>query len=409
MPPALTAKLKTLSREEGATLFALLLAGFKVLLQRYTEQENLFVCSPIANRNRRELKNLIGYFVNLLILRSDLSGNPSFRELLGQLRQTVSGAYAHQDLPLQQLVNNLDLGQTPLSQVMFVLQNSIGQSPKLADLAVQSLEVDNGTADFDLSLSMSESQGTLTGVWKYDRDLFDEATIAKMSRHFQLLLEEIVADPSQSLASLLILNQGDRQELSQKRANYRLKPEVARVRVEPRNPLELQLMRVWQQILDSDRLGVTDNFFEVGGSSLLAFRLIAEIETTFGKKLPLTALLQAPTIEKLAGILRQEAGAVSCSWLTPKQPGSSRQPFFCIAPAGNSGIGFAPIVAHLGSDQPFYVPQALGLEGEAAPHERVEDMAAHYIQEIRTIQPEGPYLLGGRCFGGLWLLKWLCN
>ncbi|WP_052055413.1 condensation domain-containing protein [Myxosarcina sp. GI1] len=401
LPATLTEKLKTLSRQEGATLFALLLAAFKVLLYRYTEQDNLFVCSPIANRNRKELKNLIGYFVNLLILRSDLSDKMGFSELLGQVRQTVSGAYAHQDLPVQQLINSLDLGQSPLSQVMFVLQNTVQQTPKLANLEVRSRQVDSGTADFDLSLSMSESEGTLIGVWKYNTDLFAESTITKMDEHFQLLLEQIAADPTQSLASLLVLTEDELQELRAKRANYRLKPEVEGVKVKPRNPLELQLMRVWEQILGSDRLGVTDNFFEVGGSSLLAFRLIAEIEQTFGKKLPLTTLIQAPTIEQLAEVLRQGSDPISSSWLTPQKPDSSRLPFFCIAPAGNSGMGFAPIVLHLGDDQPFYVPQALGLEGETEPHNSVEDMAAHYIKEIRAIQPEGPYLLGGRCFGGI--------
>ena len=406
LPGELTEKLKQLSRQEGATLFPTLLSAFKVLLHCYTEQSDLFVCSPIANRNRKELKNLMGYFVNLLVLRSDLSGNPSFRELLGRVRSTVSGAYAHQDLPVQQLVNHLDLVQSPLSQVMFVLQNTNRSTPELSGLTVEELEVDNGTADFDLSLSVTELSDTLAGVWKYNTDLYDERTIALMAERWQTILEQIVSDPAQAIDSLLVLNKRDRQQLKAMRNNRlsaasQSQPQAKATNSQPRNALELRLSRLWQEILDCEQVGVRDNFFEIGGSSLLAFRLIGAIEDSFGKKLPLSALLQAPTIEQLAKLIGSDGNTSSSSWLNPPQQGNTRPILFCIPPAGNSLLGFANIVNHLGSDWPFYVPQPLGLEGETEPQERVEDMAAHYIEEIKTIQPNGPYYLGGRCFGGI--------
>ena len=401
--PELTAAIKDLSRQSGATLFATLLTTFKILLHRYTEQEQLFVCSPIANRNRPELKNLMGYFVNLLILPIDLAGNPSFRELLSQVKQTVSGAYAHQDLPLQQLINHLGMGQTPVSQVMFVLQNTNQAQPSLSGLTVEKLEVDNGTADFDLSLSVTESSETLVGTWKYNTDLFAPETISTMARHWQQVLEEVVTNADRSLADLLVLSPAEiRQLAAKKRAQKKLtETKSAKIRIQPRNAIEFRLQELWKKILDSEHITIKDNFFELGGSSLLAFRLIAEIETSFGKQLPLSTLLQAPTIIELAKVIGQESGAMPCSWLNPKQPDNDRPPLFCIPPAGNSLLGFANLVRHLGSDQPVYVPQPLGLEGETTPHDRVEDMAAHYIQEIRAIQPEGPYFLGGRCFGGI--------
>ncbi|HEY9771464.1 MAG TPA: condensation domain-containing protein [Coleofasciculaceae cyanobacterium] len=403
LSPSLTDKLKQLSYQSGATLFATLLTTFKILLHVYTEQDNLFVCTPIANRNRPELKQLMGYLVNLLILRSDLSGDPSFQELLGRVSKTVTGAYAHQDFPLQQLVQDLGLGQISLSQVMFVLQNNASSTPTLSGLTVEQLESDNGTADFDLSLSLTEDRDRLIGVWKYNSDLFSSPSIATMAGHWQTVLEKIVADPTQPIDSLLIFNKRDRQQLRAKQAN-RLSPERAKsqaTNLKPRNALELRLTKLWSEILDIPQIQLQDNFFEVGGSSLLAFRLIAEIDRSFGKKLPLSALLQAPTIEKLAKLIGQEGNTNASSWLNPPQPGNSRPILFCIPPAGNSLLGFANLVHHLGADQPFYVPQPLGLEAETTPHERVEDMAAHYIQEIQTIQPVGPYYLGGRCFGGI--------
>ncbi|MDJ0567732.1 MAG: condensation domain-containing protein [Pleurocapsa sp. MO_192.B19] len=403
---SLTEKLKQLSYQSRATLFATLLTTFKILLYVYTEQNDLFVCSPIANRNRPELKQLMGYFVNLLILRSDLSGNPSFKELLGRVSKTVSGAYAHQDFPLQQLVQDLGLGQTSLSQVMFVLQNNDRTTPTLSGLTVEELEVDNGTADFDLSLSLTECQEQLIGVWKYNTDLFSAESITKMAEHWQAVLEKIVADPTKSIDTLLVLGKRDRQQLRAKQANHlsgshQSQSKSKATNLKPRNALELRLTKLWSEILDNQQIHLQDNFFEVGGSSLLAFRLIGEIENSFGKKLPLSALLEAPTIEKLAKLISEEGETNSSSWLNPPQPGSSRPILFCIPPAGNSLLGFANLVHHLGADQPFYVPQPLGLEGETEPHERVEDMAAHYIKEIQTIQPVGPYYLGGRCFGGI--------
>ncbi len=400
----LTDRLKQLSYQSRATLFATLLTSFKILLHVYTEQDDLFVCSPIASRNRPELKQIMGYFVNLLILRSDLSGNPSFQELLGRVSKTVTGAYAHQDFPLQQLVQDLGLGQRSLSQVMFVLQNSDSTAPTLSGLAVEQLGVDNGMADFDLSLSLTECEAQLIGVWKYNTDLFSAESIAMMAKHWQTVLEKIVADPTQPIDSLLIFDKRDRQQLRAKQANRLSASDRSKSKatnLKPRNALEFRLTSLWSEILDIQQIHVQDNFFEVGGSSLLAFRLIAEIENSFGKKLPLSALLQAPTIEKLAKLISREGDTNSSSWLNPPQPGNSRPILFCIPPAGNSLLGFANLVRHLGKDQPFYVPQPLGLEAETTPHERVEDMAAHYIQEIQTIQPVGPYYLGGRCFGGI--------
>ncbi|MEH2144300.1 condensation domain-containing protein [Nostoc sp.] len=145
LPKALSQALKTLSRQEKVTLFVTLLAAFKVLLHCYTEQEQLFVCSPTANRTRKDIKGLMGYFVNLLILKTDLSENPSFREFLGRVSQVASGGYAYQDMPVQQLLRSLNLLQAPLSQVMFALQNTTIHHLELPGLTVQNLDVDAGT------------------------------------------------------------------------------------------------------------------------------------------------------------------------------------------------------------------------------------------------------------------------
>jgi thioesterase domain-containing protein/acyl carrier protein len=395
LSPELTAALKTLSRQEGATLFATLLAAFKVLLYRYTTQENLFVCSPTANRNRSQTRGLIGYFVNLLVLNTDLSGNPSFKELLGRVRQMASGAFAHQDLPVQQLVNSLNLVNTPLNQVMFALQNVPKQSVKLPGLTVNTLEIDNGTADFDLSLSMVESADELSGVLKYNSDLFEDATITEMLGHYQTLLEEIVANPEQPIASLLP-NLVQRPVLPVPEQQRREREFVA-----PRSLLELQLAEIWQEVLGIERIGVRDNFFELGGHSLMAATLFDQIEKKLGKKLPLASLFEAATVEQLANQLSQEDESKP-SWpsLVAIKPSGSKPPLFCVHGILGNVLIFRNFAAHLDPEQPFYALQAQGLDGKQPPYNQIEEMAAHYIQEIRTIQPEGPYYLGGYSFGG---------
>jgi non-ribosomal peptide synthetase component F len=175
------------------------------------------VGTPVANRNRREIEGLFGFFVNTLVLRTDLSGNPSFEQLLGRVKEVALGAYAHQDLPFEQLVEALqptrDLSYTPLFQVMFALDDALVPSVKLPELAVSSYSVEIGTAKFDLTLSMENTADGLVGVWEYNADLFDEVTIARMAGHFQTLLEALAANPIQPISELPLLTQRERHQL----------------------------------------------------------------------------------------------------------------------------------------------------------------------------------------------------
>jgi amino acid adenylation domain-containing protein len=170
--------------------------------------------------------------------------------------------------------------------------------------------------------------------------------------------------------------------------------------VEPRDVLELRLVRIWQEVLDVSRVGVRDDFFELGGHSLLAVRLLARIQKELGRELPLSLLFDGGTVERMADLLRREAGApVSC--LVPIQPGGSLPPFFCVHPAGGDVLGYAALARHLGPEQPFYGLQSRGLSGEGEPHTRIEDMAAAYLAELRRVEPAGPYRLGGWSLGGI--------
>ncbi|NET89190.1 MAG: amino acid adenylation domain-containing protein, partial [Kamptonema sp. SIO1D9] len=216
LPRPLSEAIENLSRQEGVTLFMLLLAAFQTLLYRYTGQEDIPVGSPIAYRNRDEIKRLIGFFVNTIVLRADLRGNPSFVDLLGRLRQVALEAYAHQDFPFEQLVEALqpkrDASYSPLFQVMFTLRNA-PQIEEIPDLVLSPFKVDNQTAQFDLSLSIEMTERGLSASFEYNTDLFDAATIARMLGHFQNLLEGIVANPQASLSDLPLLTPAEQHQL----------------------------------------------------------------------------------------------------------------------------------------------------------------------------------------------------
>src|SRR5207248_6686007 len=205
----LTQALKTLSQQHGVTLFMTLLAAFQTLLYRYAGQDDIAVGSLIANRNRVELENLIGFFVNTLVLRTDLSSDPSFRILLARVREVTLGAYEHRDVPYEKLLEEFrpprDLSRHPLFQVMCVLHNTPQQVLELSGLTVYPLEIDPGTARFDVTLDFWETPEGLCGRFEYSTDLFESATIARMAGHLQTLLEGIVADPEQRLSQLPML------------------------------------------------------------------------------------------------------------------------------------------------------------------------------------------------------------
>ncbi len=217
IPRSVAQALRALSHREGATLFMTLLAAYQTLLHRYSHQDDIVVGTPIANRNRAEIEGLIGFFVNTLPLRTRLDGDPRFTELLARVRETALGAYAHQDVPFEKLIMDLqvkrDLSRSPLFQVMFVLQNTPMQPLVLPGLTLTNLDFDSDSAKFDLTLTLVEDGERLTGWLEYNSDLFDAATAARMVKNLGTLLEGIAADPSRRLSELPLLAEDERRQV----------------------------------------------------------------------------------------------------------------------------------------------------------------------------------------------------
>ncbi|MGW4115980.1 amino acid adenylation domain-containing protein [Actinosynnema sp. NPDC004786] len=216
-PAPVMARLRELARHEGATPFMAVLAAFLVLLHRYSREEDIVVGTPVAGRGRREVEGLIGLFTNTLALRADLSGEPSFRELVGRVRRTCLGAYAHQEVPFERLVEELrparDRSRTPIFQVSFLFQNIALPDFSDVGLRVEPVPVRSATARFDLELQVFDRPDGLDGWFEYNSDLFDAATVERMSAHLAVLLEQLLADPDLPVGRVRMLDAAEEDRL----------------------------------------------------------------------------------------------------------------------------------------------------------------------------------------------------
>ncbi|MFN7949388.1 MAG: amino acid adenylation domain-containing protein [Blastocatellia bacterium] len=308
-PAELSRDLRLLSQREGVTLFMTLLAAFQTLLQRYSQQDQIVTGTPTAGRTTSETEALIGFFVNTLALRGDLSGDPTFQELLARTRQRALGAYAHQELPFERLVEELQpvrsLSYSPVFQVMFALQNGPVAESDWAGLKLHPVRLPGRTAKFDLSLDVSEQAEGLRVWFEYDTDLFAAETIAQMMAHYRLLLENIARDSQLRLSELLPV-------LPENRAWHRgpaMPGDEERVRettcVAPRTATEEMVAELYAGLLKRREISVNDDFFELGGHSLLAARVVFRLRELFGVNLSLRSIFEAPTVAGLATVIDQ--------------------------------------------------------------------------------------------------------
>ncbi len=218
LPPTLWSDLQSLSQQEGVTLFMTCLAAFQTLLYRYSGQEDILVGTPISGRNRMEIEGSIGCFINTLVMRTNLAHNPSFQELLGRVKQVALGAYAHQDLPLERLIEALnpvrDLSRSPLFQVMFIFEHITNENWSIPDVTVTPIEVHRrGISTFDLTLNLEETTTGIQGGIEYNTDLFEPETIERMVEHFQILLTDIVTNPTQCIGNLPLLTPAEQDRI----------------------------------------------------------------------------------------------------------------------------------------------------------------------------------------------------
>ena len=395
----LTQRLNALAQEEGASHFAALLAAMDAWLHRLTGQEDLMVFASTFARGRVETRGLIGLFANVLPIRTNLAGNPTFREIVRRVRDESMEALAHQSLPFESIMQTLpraaNADAAPLFQVMLIHQNSPLPELRCGDtILVPVHDIDTGHSKFELLWDVSETKGGLQGSFVYRSDLFETATIRALLADFATLLGSLLEAPDHPVSRFQHNGKAGLSSISRQQA------EVQSALVAPTSELEAWLAALWETLFQRSRVGIRDNFFDLGGDSLLAVRMFSEIGPLTGRRLPLSVLFAAPTIEKLAKLISQNARAGSAC-VVPIQPRGSRAPMFCISGVGGAVLLFHRLARHMHPDQPMYGLEPPELDGEQALLANMQDIASRYIQEMRAVQPQGPYHIVGFSFGGM--------
>ena len=410
LPQPLSRAIRALCQREDVTQFMVFLSAFNVLLHRYSGQDNILIGSPTANRQQGETEGLIGAFANTLLLKSDLSGEPSFNELLRRVKDISLGAFSNQSLPFEKLVetvrpasNGRKGGQ--LFQVLFIFQTAFMQPVELKELSIKPIRSVSPGSIFELSLGVVErSEGTRLQL-EYNTDLFRQESIRFMLEDLRTILESAVLDTNRKIPELLKWTTPLRSQEDEKNEGVSEIVLPTRTMSEP-NAVENEqideiLTSIWQEVLHLDSVRQDDDFFEIGGHSLLAVQLFDAIKKRLKVNLPLATLFTATTIEQLANLIRKEKPKDVWTSLVPIRENGSKPPIFMMHAAGGNVLFYKDLANRLGDNQPCYGMQAVGLSGHQSAYDRIEDMAAHYIKEMRGVQPKGPYYVVGASLGGL--------
>jgi thioesterase domain-containing protein/acyl carrier protein len=410
LPGPLADSLKALCRQERVSLFMLLLAGFKCLLHRYSGHEEIGVATCAANRSLVEVEGLIGRFGNCMLLRSSLSGNPTFSELLKRVREVTMIASSHLEVPFGMLAERQQKRNLPI-QVMFIFQNAPKESWQLPQLQVDWASLDTGTSKQALTVYL-KSTPALEITLEYDTELFTSASMSKLLADYQTILEIMVKNPHERIGNVPILlktSQPDAKPAATP-ANGMVdalqRPESKTLEnssAPPPDSVEKTLERIWCELLGVEHIAGDDDYFSLGGDSLTAARLVVRVNAAFGVTIFLRTLLECPTLNTMAEFIKTAGRGQRHNQSGQGLRGSGTgTPLFYIP--GIWGYEFlpGPLAGHLGKTCRYFdALQYPGLDGREPLPTRVEDVAAYLIPQIRSIWPDGPYQLVGWSFGGL--------
>jgi thioesterase domain-containing protein len=416
VPREISAAFGSLAKERKVTQFMLLLAAFKVLLYRYSGQRDILVGVPVAGRSQVETEPLIGFFVDTVVLRDDLSGNPPFVELLMQVRDTTVTAIANSDVPFEKVVETLrperNLGFNPVFQVMFSLIKSAIRTHAFGSLRAYPYVVYASSSILDLSATFIEDSDSKWWLqFDFNTTLFKHDRIVRMFHDYMEILQRIAENPESRVDDLAFTNAKRRKtpassKLARKhqshpeRVSARLRQQ-GRVVPKSNDAHEELLVEVWKEVLGLQQIGIHDNFFDVGGHSLLAARLTAQIQEATGRAIQVSAIFRAPTIAKLAEFIRKGAVLEPDSFALKLREGFDRIPLFAVVAPGADWLGFGMLARHMGERDSLVKLQGPGpaVRGRPFQREELRALAQQYIGAMRAVQPDGPFCLAGMCDG----------
>ena len=394
LPHDLVLGAKKLSQAESTTSFALYFSCFAALLYCCSGQTDILAGAPSANR-RAETEPLIGPFAGPIALRLDLSCNPTLAEVLRRARDMITDALNHAEIPFSVLLDELKVrsirGRNPLFQFYFLYQTAFLQPHKVGDLTVTPMPTFGIGTPFELQFALIEREEGVRGQLEYNTDSLDAKGAKELLERYRTILQRFVSAPTSRIEDL---------ERTYLRADKVHQPADHKPNIEyvaPRNDDELKLTQIWERLFDKSPIGVLENFFDLGGYSLLAARLAAQVKNQLGITFDLSVLMVAPTIADLALRLRS-ALPKDASHLVPLRTSGAKPPLFCVHGGGGHVLAYREMVNALPEDQPVYGFRAL--DGDDV-HATVEQLAAIYLRDIRQAQKHGPYQLCGMSFGGL--------
>lgn len=413
---------------QGVTLYMLLLSVYAAMLHRLTGQEDILIGTPCANR-RAGTEDLIGPFSNPQVIRMKMTKDDNLRTVLERARDWTAGAVAHQDLPFEDLNEDeffsRDENQIRM-QVYFIYQRAFMQVQHTQSLEIVPLRSVSPGTMFDLMLSIVErSEGPRLQL-EYNPSFFRASTIQGILRLYVGILDSTISDlktlvgnlpaPENSAAESKPLDRTEPKvetlnQLASPIGNLAATKEVEAVakqnedRVEPRDVLELHVADIWATAMGLKNLSIRDSFFDLGGRSLAAMRIVSRINRMYPVDFGLATLFTGNTIERMAELIRNRLSANTSSSLVAMQPKGSAAPLFIIHGAGGNIVRFYQLAMLVGTDHPIYGIQAQSLLSGQPALLRMEDQAASYLTEIRQIQPKGPYFFLGYSFGGTTALE----
>jgi thioesterase domain-containing protein len=423
LPRELTNALDSLSNLHRVTPFMLMLAAVQLLLQQNTGQTDVFVGSVLAGRSRVELEPLIGLFINPLVFRTDLSGDPPFPGLLARVRETVLQAIAHQDVPFERVVEAIgakrDPSRHPVFQINYLFQRDFVRPFQAAGLTLTAIPSVSPGSIYDLNFFMVERAEGWRASCEFNSALYRHSTVRRLLGQYHSLLEEIAANPDRRISEFVLAARTVREPVdqtadqpTQNGALASAAPVLAGY-LEPRDHVESQLAAMWRRLLGVARISITSDFFDAGGHSLLAARLLADVDKAFRRKVPLSAFLQAPTIEALAARLRLDKPGDSFGQVHPSHLGNQKwvDPDSQVFPMRlkgtkpplmliDAGPFHRPLVRAMGDDHPVF---GIALPELAALPERatLTDIAANLVAALLKSPIAGPYYLAGWSLAGV--------
>ncbi len=424
--PELTALAHKFCKEQNVTLNILLFSIFCALLHRVTGQRDIVIGSPCANRNE-DTEELIGLLMNIQVLRVQLEPHESFRSLLTKVQDWTLGAYENQELPFEELIYDSHFSHNNTSfeiPIFFLYQKSFMVTQRVAGLEIVPLRSMSPGAVFEWMFAIVDrvEEGPRLQL-EYNPNYFRSATIQRYLKSFVALLDSAVQKPAIELEKMapaddfLPATLPDISNRTPSRRNARLhgaKQFVDSAQIMEKldeqlattnDPIEIQLLELWRSMLAVEDIAVDTNVFSLGVSSLAILRLVTRMNSLYSMGFGLASLISAPTIKLVAELVRRRYAPNTATSLVPIQPVGTRSPLYIVHGAGGNVVNFYGLTTRIGADQPVYGVQAQALEANQPALLRMEDMAAHYLREIRRIQPKGPYHFLGYSFGGIVVLE----